>query len=352
MNPILTSSQRSISKFRDSLGPVKLRKFLSWLKLNHPTDYRNNLAEPLQHQDNTLQLQCDPSHSSEDRSKQEPGQQPVRSSPAASGHQHHLCTRGKPSTSGVLPTANNAVVGTATSTQATAAPRKPTNNHNDTNDGVVGCQWCAVDAVTDSIPRVLRTPGLWDETGGYWSSESQDKTDQNEGKCSLESSFMLPIREPDVSRVSGGNLPREIGDMEDNHKVLDFVSDFATVSEAGKFIVAPHDLSHATNIQASGSKVENEKPDLPQSDIKSLITPARIMLKDSSSINSFTDYKLMKERSGKGKQRGLARQGTYTPKKSTSDKENKNNCNTAKKGNREVGEIAAARKLAFQRELN
>lgn len=267
MNPGL-HHPRSLGKMQAALGEEKLRRFAGWLSTNYSTDHRNRLAE---------QLRCsvvDSKQSSCERGKNLPGLSSLELTPA----------------------------------KARKVPW-PT----DSTSGPNG----------DRFLAVLRTPGLWDEEQGSQASEIPNN-------WSLESSFMMPIQEPQATRVSGGNLPKETEDMKENNFCLGPL-DERTVScmtnvrdpEVEVKVVSPEpkvpDLSRTPG---------QSDTQLPRSHIISLVTPARIPLGKSSCLNTLHVKKL----GTKGyKDKKTGKHDVHSHDKWPTDKENHNYWNTGQK---------------------
>lgn len=264
------TSNRTINKLRSCLGEARSRRFASWLSVQYTSDYRNGLAACLLGGGNPARAGASPDRAAE---KSDGGRDILEKTPQKSP----LMLWGTESRS-----------------------------------GFAGDQFLAV----------LRTPGPWDKDARQ---DSSNKTPQD---WSFESSFMLPIQEPQVTRVSGGNLLKVRGDMEETTKVLEFEPETEKEKSQHLSVLRPIKSTNYGLKPQRGARIESPLQNLPKSGFKSLVTPARPTNGDSTSADTMSIAKLA-QKSAFG--RKISKGAAFTPNRSGPDKENTNIWNTGPK---------------------
>lgn len=263
------TSNRTINKLRACLGAARARRFASWLSVQYPSDYRNGLAACL--------------------------------------------GGGNPAQAGASPDiAADFSLGGRDILEKTPQKSPLMLWGTESRSGFPGDQFLAV----------LRTPGPWDKDA------RQDSSDRTPQDWSFESSFMLPIQEPDVTRVSGGNLLKVRGDMEETTQVIEFGPETQKEISQSLSILRPFNSTNYGLQPKRGARLESPLQNLPKSGLKSLVTPARPTNGDSTSADTMSIAKLA-QKSAFG--RRISKGAAFTPNRSGPDKENTNIWNTGPK---------------------
>lgn len=266
INSSNTTSNRALSKIRTALGEARLRRFAGWLSVQYLGDSRNGLAVALVALGSNESTGC-------------------KIAQFSSGQRHII--------------------------EKTPHKTPIALWDSSSRSGFAGDQFLAV----------LRTPGPWDDEN---CPESGDKTGED---CSLESSFMLPIQEPQVTRVSGGNLLKLTGDMEEVNQAIHFQLEERNTKPEHRSQLRQHKPGNHSKPHRKPN-IKNSAQCLPQSGFKSLLTPARPTAQDSKSAEGIIK-EVLEQKSDKGDPR--CRRRVFTPRKSGPDKENTNFWNTGPK---------------------